>query len=39
MVGSEISHCRTIGLPASMDLFFSASGRAENIGGGAEGFN
>lgn len=36
-LGSESSHFSTIGQPASMDVFLSTSGAAENLTGGAIG--
>lgn len=36
-MGSEISHCSTMGHPASTNLFLATSGSAENLTGTAMG--
>lgn len=36
-MGSESSHCSTMGRPTSMDLLLSESGSRENLAGGATG--
>lgn len=36
-MGSEISHCSTMGHPASTNLFLATSGSAENLTGRAMG--